>query len=474
MYRVKILKKFVEVNIIIILSACGGQDNYAITSSSLMRNCEVYKIDKEIIPIFPLDFVGNIVGNVFAVDLEETQQYKLTRDIPYFTPYDIKSGMSYVYGFDVADYKCNGADQVSFFNSYTANRNDLSIGISVSGFVAYFNKIIGVVVENVTGDDNFLDIWPNLKTEVILIEKGVSVDLNGDGFIDMIRVGNFPGGIFAYINPGQYDKKWLKQVINLDVVKGPVNIASFDLNKDGVPDFVVSGRISASGNPLGSSMLAVFLSDKDSAKWKAIPLKQADMLRDIRALFLDDFDNDGEVDLIFSDITTGGLYVINHLLDPESEMKILSNDIAMYQAHYGRVIALADSKKAILLPSYMSVNLLVHDGVKWNIYKLISFKPNSKSLTITDVKAYDIDKDGEVEIFFSVSSSSPFADAEQVGGIYIFKRGKGVFKIVKESSYIAMFDFIDFNNDGEIDVVYNTEYPRNSISVLLNQSFHKQ
>jgi hypothetical protein len=474
MYKVKIFKKIIIINILVILSACGGQDNYTNTTQSQMRNCEVYKIDKNTIPIFSLDFFGDIDRNFFTINLEETQQYKLARDIPYFTPYDIKSGMSYVYGFNVADYKCNGTYQVSFFNSYTKYRNDLSSGISVSGFVAYFKENIGVVVENVIGDDNFLDIWPNLKTDILLIERGVSVDLNGDGFIDMVQVGNFPGGVFSYINPGLNDKKWIKQVINLDVVKGPVNIAAFDLNKDGVPDFVVSGRINASGNPSGSSMLAVFLSDKDSAKWKASPLKQADMLRDIRELLLDDFDNDGEVDLIFSDITTGGLYVINNLLNPKSEMKILSNDIAMYQAHYGKVVALADSKKAILLPSYMSVNLLVHDGVKWNINKIISLQPNSKSLTVTDVKAYDIDGDEEVEIFFSVSSSSPFADAQQEGGIYIFKHGKGVFKIVKESSYIAMFDFIDFNNDGKIDVVYNTEYPRNSISVLLNQSFRKQ
>jgi hypothetical protein len=122
----------------------------------------------------------------------------------------------------------------------------------------------------------------------------------------------------------------------------------------------------------------------------------------------------------------------------------------------------------------MNINLLMREGLKWNINKFISLKPNSKSLTVTDVKAYDIDADGDVEIFFSVSSSSSIADSEQEGGIYIYKRNKGVFKIIKESSYIAMFDFIDFNNDGKIDIVYNTEFPRNSISVLLNQSLRKQ
>lgn len=463
------MKFFILALSLLFMVSCGGG---RLEINKISNRCDSDPSKKHDI-IWSIKSLENLTSAIQSFDIETAEALKLNKGIPYFVPYDLKSGMSYVYGVDVADYMCNGSEQVSFFDSYSKNRSDFSSEVSVSGYISYFQNSIGVILDEFSKKDNFLDVWPKLKTDTLLLERGVSVDLNGDGFIDVVRVGNFPGGVFSYINPGESGASWIKKVINLDSVKGPVNIVSLDLNKDGIPDFAVSGRKSVTGNPLGKGMLAILLSQASDATWKTIILPQADYLGDIRALNMADFDEDGKVDLVFSDMGSGKLYIINDVLNPFSSIMVLSPDISMYQAHYGQIINLENSKKIILLPSYMSINVVAHENEGWQVKKVISLLPNSSSLTVTDVKAVDIDADDFVEIFFAVSSSAPFESNAQKGGIYMYKPNVGIYKIIQEAAYIAMFDFIDFNRDGKLDIVYNAEYPRNSVSVLINQSYRQ-
>lgn len=454
--------------LLVFLVGCGG----GTSAKNDPKETAVCKTQPSALLTNDVDYLSRKIlfnAPMVTVDIDRIETFKSSANANYFVPYDIQSGMSYVYGFEVADYLCGGYKQVSFFESYSKARTDFKNGVSVNGYLAFFQKIGGIKIEKMSAEDDFLDIWPKLQTDTLLIERGVNVDLNSDGYQDIVKVGNFPGGIFAYINPRSAGRGWEKRLINSDMVKGPVNIVSADINDDGLADFVVSGRKSVSGNPVGNHMLAYFLRDPTSFQWKAHSLPQADSLGDIRALLIDDFDGDGKKDIIFSDVNSGDLYAIYNLVNSSSRMEKISNDILMYQAHYGQVFNISNTEKAVLLPSYMSVNMLVYEAGRWVVRKIVNIKPFSKSITVTDAKAIDIDSDGEIELIFSIAGSSNYFDGEQFGGIYVYKPSVGVFRIIRESSYIAMFDSIDFDGDGRLDLIYNNEYPRNSISVLVNQ-----
>lgn len=111
-------------------------------------------------------------------------------------------------------------------------------------------------------------------------------------------------------------------------------------------------------------------------------------------------------------------------------------------------------------------------GTTWETIPITTFSPESFSLHITEVATGDINLDGNLDILFSVGSTAKFATDPRRGGLYWIKQTNGywdVQRILYEEDMTVGVKLIDYDGDGDLDMVSNTEYKRNAITFWINK-----
>ncbi len=212
-----------------------------------------------------------------------------------FTARTILTGMTYSYGFAVADFNRDGRPDISFFDSYTGNSSRTPAG--VIGYVQYNGGSLTTIVDN--------DPMPELPfTGVLLLERQVAVDVNGDSYLDIVGVLNSHEHVMAYINPGPAGGKWARRTL-ASGLPNPINIASGDIDGDGDPDIAINMRVnsdSSDSEPRG----IVWLENPGSgnAAWTTRRITQDSYSR---SLVLADIDGNGILDVVASDNQSGAV-----------------------------------------------------------------------------------------------------------------------------------------------------------------------
>lgn len=386
-----------------------------------------------------------------------------------FARYDLKSSMSYSYGFAIQDFDCDGRQDVSFFDSYTTGRRAFR---PEPGAIGYLQWNSGGL-EQITAPDTF----PELVTPpvvVMLFERHVSVDINGDGLPDIVGVVNSHGAVAAYLNPGQRNAPWQRRYLST-MAPGAVNIASGDIDGDGHVDVVVAMRDQSSTDPDPSVRGLMWLRNPGTpdGTWVQENIAGSEGLVDPRTVATADFDGDGRLDVVVSDASTGQLAWFKRAIDGSWTRRAIPGALTIH-GHFGLVADVdGDGRIDIVQPVYQGIMLLrnVDGGNTWQPIQIANFAQEDKQLVVSEVALGDIDLDGRSDLVFVVSSLTSTVTEVRRGGVYWLRQGSDsweAYRILQQDSSNVGVSLFDYDGDGDVDIVSNAEYQANAVTVWIS------
>lgn len=388
-----------------------------------------------------------------------------------FTQYDLKTGMRYSYGFAVADYDCDGKPDVSMFDSYTRTRRLLDPRVGAVGLMQWNGAPAPVEITNADG-------YPEIAgrpNNVVLFERHIPFDVNGDGRPDIVGVVNSHAAVVAYLNPGVRGAMWPRVYLST-AVPAPIDIASGDIDGDGFPDLIVSMRNQPSTDPDPAIRGIVWLRNPGGAGlWEQFEVGDSAWLRDPRTLAVADIDGDGRLDIVASDNGTGRLAWWRNPGAGGTWISRAIPGVLPVHGHFGEVRDFdGDGRPDILQPIYQGVVIArnVDGGTSWQIIPVASFAMEPRQIVVAGAHTADMDGDGLADILVSVSVNAIAANARGRGGLYMFRQAEGGWaasKIYEEDSSTISSGVLDYNGNGRPDVLLNSEYQRNGVSLLVNE-----
>ncbi|QUL37880.1 VCBS repeat-containing protein [Erythrobacter sp. JK5] len=374
-----------------------------------------------------------------------------------FTPVEIASGFTYLYGIETADYDCDGEWDVSLFNSWTGLSPDPRGAVG-------FNYSAAGGLEQITDRDT----WPGLiQTGLYLFERHKALDINGDGFLDIVGAGNSNEAFIAYLNPGATDPaaRWERRYLHT-FSPGPINLAIHDMDGDGLEDVVISLRINSGGpaNAVGGLGWLKNPGPQSSERWLKRTIGPSDDLLDPRNLHVADFDGNGHPDVYVSDARTG--LASTYFQTPAGTWERDRIAIGSINGHFGAAIdEQNDGVPEIVQPIFQGIRYLRFDETarSWTFQTIASFTIEENPLYIADIALSDMDRDGLTDIVFSVGSLSTSATAPRRGGIFLMRAANNwqVEAVAQATSSVVELKLVDFDRDGDTDIVANFEYPEN-------------
>ena len=386
-----------------------------------------------------------------------------------FVRYDIAPGMSYSYGFSIFDYDGDGKPDISYFDSYTSGRARLRAMVGAIGHIVWNNGENDVIVPAET-----FNFTTSPNPDEFLFERHVPADINGDGLTDIVGVSNSHGAVVAYLNPGVHGQTWTRRVLST-VTPGAVNLAVADVNGDGKPDVIVAMR-SNSGAAASQTVGIAWLENTGSptGEWiyhtiDTTPGHYADP-RTVQAA---DIKGNGKLDVVTTDAVTGVLAWYEQVT-PDNWVRHVIPGVSTLNAHFGRVVDMdGDGQPDILLPVTQGVSWVrnVNHGASWQVNPIVQFTDPNWSNIVTEVAAGDLHHDGTLDVVFTVGSLQGGVSSVRSGGLYVAHMGAGswqVGQVYTTQNNVVGVQLADFDASGYLDIVSNTEYQQNSVTLWKN------
>jgi FG-GAP-like repeat len=386
-----------------------------------------------------------------------------------FTQYDLLTGLRYSYGAAVADFDCDNLTDISFFDSYTLTRRLINPAQGAIGYMQWNSGLLQKIVEA----DSYPEI-PDRPGNVILFERHISLDVNGDKLPDIVGVVNSHAAVVAYINPGNRLARWERRYIST-ATPAPINIAAGDFDGDGLQDLVVGMRDQPTTDPDPAIRGVVWLRNPGTPNgtWEQRPVEGSETLVDVRTLKAADFDNDGRTDIVASDSVHGKLAWFRNRSTFWERNDILGP--LTIHGHFGTVADVdGDGRMDIIQPTYQGIRLVrnVDGGTTWNVIPLANFALEPVQIVLSEVDIGDLDLDGKTDLVFTVSANVSSATGRQRGGLYWLRQTAtswDVHEIYFEDSSAVGLRLVDYDRDGDLDIMMLSEYQRSGVSLFVNQ-----
>ena len=403
--------------------------------------------------------VQTTLANTAASDLE-------------FVRYDLARGMSYSYGFSVADYDGNGSPDLTYFDSYTSARARFRTSVGAIGHMMRNNGDREVIVHNDTFDFQPAPVNP----DVFLFERHVPLDVNGDGRLDIVGVANSHGAVVAYLNSGVHNVPWTRRVLSTQT-PGAVNLVVADVNGDGRPDLIVAMRDQSGSAAAGLQVGIAWLENTGLAtgEWIYHPIDTTPAtFVDPRMLQAGDINQDGKIDVVVSDSGTGVVAWYEQSA-PDKWIRHEITGVTTFNSHYGRLLDMdGDGQLDILLPVMQGVAWLrnVNRGASWELHPIVQFTDPDWANVVTEVAAGDLHHDGTLDVAFTVGSYGRGPADHRTGGLFIAHPTPSrwsVSQIYTTDNSCVGLQLVDFDGTGVIDIVSNAEYQQNSLTLWKNQ-----
>jgi hypothetical protein len=378
-----------------------------------------------------------------------------------FTRRDLLSGMNYSYGFAVGDFDCDSRPDVSFFDSFTDERPDRTPPGAI-GLVAYGQGTLDTIVPR--------DAFPELPNNGdFLFERHVTIDVDGDGFQDIAGVLNSNGAVAAYLNSGRRGEAWSRRYLST-ATPGPVNIAAGDIDRDGDQDLVVTMRQNAFQPPNAVTEI-VWLQNPGSATGTWVQRSIAPIMEG-RSLIVADMNGDARLDVVASNNATGRISLFLGDGGTSWQERVLPG-VALH-GHFGVAVDVnGDGRSEVLQPVFQGIKLLWLDPQTGDVSEqtIATFESENQQILITEVRAADMDGDGRMDVVFTVGSLSTSPTAPRRGGLYWLRQTAGSWEarlIDAGRGSMVGVQLADMDGDGDTDIVSNTEYPLNAVTVHTN------
>jgi FG-GAP-like repeat len=393
---------------------------------------------------------------------------KLT-DLTYVR-YDISPSLNYSYGFSIADYDGDGKPDISYFNSYTSPRSRLQTTPGAVGHIMWNNGENDVIVSNETFDFPKSEI----NSDEYLFERHVPIDINGDGRLDIVGVSNSAGAVVAYINPGAHGMPWARRVLSTNT-PGAVNLTVADVNGDGKADVIVAMRYQPDTNPPGSPVGIAWLENPGSptGEWiyHTIDTTPGNFM-DPRTVQAGDIRQNGKMDVVVSDSGTGVLAWYEQTA-PDTWTRHVIPGVSTFNAHFGRLVDMdGDGSLDILVPIQQGVAWVrnINKGASWEVHPIANFTDPNWQNVVTEVAAGDVHHDGSLDVVFTVGSLGAYT-APHSGGLYIAHlvgSNWQINQVYQTENNVVGVQLVDFDGSGYLDIVSNTEYQQNSVTLWEN------
>lgn len=277
-----------------------------------------------------------------------------------------------------------------------------------------------------------------LDIPMVAFGDQVSVDLNGDSLEDIAFA--YPGvndSIFWYSTDTAFNSTYEGLLaVNFEDV---LDIQKFDANNNGLNDLLIGGRNIIYNNGSGYTTSNLVLENSSSFSWG--------FSRPI------DFNKDGLVDVVDALVSTGQIFLREHLPNNSFEIKSLNtvtdigNGTGSRQASTARVDS-NDFKDFVVFDRYRNslFYYLNQNGKGFSSRKTISDSIFDSYNSMIEV---DLDADGISEYFLHSSFVSKALFIKRIGSSYVHQ-------VLTDSSYyhVSRAKAIDLNQDGFQDIVY--------------------
>jgi hypothetical protein len=337
--------------------------------------------------------------------------------------------------------------------------------------------------------------WPKITiSEGSNIEYAFFGDLDGDGNFDMAYANGNKADLNIIWGPEQ------SKVMDPNAWKdgGPIPssanqghyvfLETFDVNNDGALDIITGGRRHSSGRLNGLAWFEAPKNKKDKrdlTKWKIHSIDSE--LKSGHGFILDDFDTDGDVDIVVANSDWDTPYHENMVLwyenpGPNSdnifntwEKHIISkNQMLFAKAQVGIGDLNKDGKKDVVVQSDNYVFYYEQQGSPDEWKQTMISKPEETRWVTRPIKVVDINNDGKLDIvgmtihnygytpkhiasvfWMEFMGEKPEADNWKTHPI---KWSDGIFSgFMWQGEKWDHMRFIDLDEDGDLDILGNCE-----------------
>lgn len=385
-----------------------------------------------------------------------------------FSQYGLASGFSYSYGFSIYDYDADGKPDVSFFDSWVYSRAAIRKSPSVIGYMMWNSGERHTIVK-----DEVFEYARAQNPYVYLFERHIPVDVNNDGWMDIVGVVNSHDSVIAYLNPGTTVDPWSRQVLNRST-PGVVNLTAADIDGDGDTDLFVTMRVQTTSYP-GPRQGVAWLEQSalSPIRWRYHTIDTSDNFYDTRTVEAGDIDRDGKIDVLVSDSGTGRLTWFTRPGDPSEWQRNDIDGVNTQMAHFSKLKDFDhDGEIDVIAAHQRGISWVRNEGsgASWKINPIAKFPPDW-NLFITEVVTGDIDLDGKDDIIFTAGEFN--VGTHHKGGVYWAREDQGVWHVYVVStnphSRLVGVQVVDFDGDGDLDIISNTEYEANGVTLWINR-----
>lgn len=283
------------------------------------------------------------------------------------------------------------------------------------------------------------------------LERNTLADINGDGRPDLLQVDLTSDRVLAFINPGPEGMRDEWPLTVLARMDKPVEIIAADFNGDGLPDMATGSW--------GEGGVWVSYNNGRGEGWESARIFRGDGWSDTRDLVAEDFDGDGRIDIITSDIIAGEVVLLRNTPNGWAS-KTLATDLP--RPWLGSVADWnADGKPDHVFGAGEWIYALLN-GEPWELVRLARADSDNERLTWYEVIARDINSDGRMDLV-----GSRLTQRDDVGGELVYFentwRGLTPYLLKKDWGKANQVRVGDLNGDGKTDIIATTERPQNEV-----------
>jgi hypothetical protein len=330
-----------------------------------------------------------------------------------------------------------------------------------------FIKSICYLVLIFTPDNNYAQVFDSefllSRESIVKPYKLIEVDLDSDGFKDIVVAGVMPDNISWYRNTGNGNFAE-KQVIytSTDSKTITCSVASYDFDNDGDEDLIAydyQSVLGFMGIDITYNRNCYWMENLSSGIFGSKQLIDADtsqLGRDLINFYVEDFDGDGLKDLIYGFHSTWNKNLGDGTWSTSQPITYQSDYFSVGKYFVGDVNG--DSKVEIISPfaDASGQNLVAgHHGTNGEIDSIIYIA--NGYYYFSDINVIDINQDGNQDVLFCEENDNKLYISKNVGGL-VFSIPEIVLTTSNPGFSATDYKIIstDFNNDGLIDIVFTS------------------